>query len=573
MKQGPCLVWNAQVPPQRGRIGANDAQIGLDTTELRLAWESRSWAERPRRVYSAPLHHGIVMGMLKADLEAAGFELVETHISWVFLGEAEVFKVKRPVDVGFLDFTTLEKRREACDAEVRLNRRLAPDVYIDVVPITVDATGVHEIAGRGTVVDWAVHMHRLAIKSRADELLKAGLLQPAHIDELAVHIARFHESLSCDAETSRYGDVTTIRRNVRENFAQTRGSIGDYLSAEQASEIESWQVDVLGDEERFTARVETGRVRDGHGDLRLEHVYFGTDRSITIIDCIEFNERFRYGDICADIAFLSMDLAWHGRVDLAERFLARYARESNDYDLYSVVNFYESYRAFVRGKVAALLADDTEASTDARERARREARRYFLLALAYERPPLVPPRVVLVGGMIASGKSRTAATIGALLAAPVVSSDRTRKHLMGRGPTASMQSKAWSGAYSPSVTEAVYEEFWRLSDAIISSGRPVVLDASFRTAAMRATARRLAERHGVPFLLVECSAPRELILERLAARDRVGAHESDARTDVLEEFERRFEPIDELPPSEHFRLDTSRPREDAQKELEAIFGS
>jgi len=511
--------------------------------------------------------------MLKADLEAAGFELIETHISWVFLGEAEVFKVKRSVDLGFLDFTTLEKRREACDAEVRLNRRLAPEVYIGVVPITVDAAGVHEIAGQGAVVEWAVHMRRLALESRADELLEADLLEPRHIDELAAHITRFHEEAQCNAETSRHGAVATIRHNVKENFAQTRDSIGDYLTAQQAQEIEAWQLHVLGDQERFTARIEAGRVRDGHGDLRLEHVYFGADRSITIIDCIEFNERFRYGDVCADIAFLSMDLAWHGRVDLAERFLARYARESNDYDLYSVVNFYESYRAFVRGKVASLLADDTEASAEARERARREARRYFVLALAYERPPLVAPRVVAVGGMIASGKSSAAATVGALLAAPVVSSDRTRKHLMGRKPNVSMQSKPWAGAYSPSATAAVYEELWRLSDIVLSSGRPIVIDASFRTVAMRDAARRLADEHGVPFLLLECSAPREMILERLAGRERVGAHESDARTDVLAEFERSVEPIDELSSSEHLSLDTSQPLDATRRQLEAIFES
>jgi len=310
-----------------------------------------------------------VMGMLKADLEAAGFELIETHISWVFLGAADVFKVKRPVDLGFLDFTTLEKRREACDAEVRLNRRLAPEVYIDVVPITLNAEGVHEIAGRGTAVEWAVHMRRLPVERRADELLQAGRLEPRHVDLLASYVSRFHEGARCDTETSRHGDVVTIRHNVKENFDQTRTSIGDYLNPEQARQIEAWQLHVLEDEDRFTARVDAGRVRDGHGDLRLEHVYFGSDESITIIDCIEFNERFRYGDVAADIAFLSMDLAWHGRVDLAERFLARYARESNDYDLYSVVNFYESYRAFVRGKVASLLADDAEASTAARERA------------------------------------------------------------------------------------------------------------------------------------------------------------------------------------------------------------
>jgi hypothetical protein len=513
------------------------------------------------------------MGTLKTDLEAAGFELIETHISWVFLGEAEVFKVKRSVDLGFLDFTTLEKRREACNAEVRLNRRLAPKVYIGVVPITVDAEGVHEVAGQGAVVEWAVHMRRLAFEGRADELLQAGLLESRHIDELAKRISRFHEEARCSAETSLHGSVATIRSNVKENFAQTRGSIGDYLSAQQAHEIEAWQLRVLGDEMRFTARVEAGRVRDGHGDLRLEHVYFGSDRSITIIDCIEFNDRFRYGDVCADIAFLSMDLAWHGRVDLAERLLARYARESNDYELYSVVDFYESYRAFVRGKVASLLANDTEASAKARERARREARRYFLLALAYERPPLVRPRVVAVAGMIASGKSSAAATVGALLAAPVVSSDRTRKHLMGRKPNASMQSKPWAGAYSPSATAAVYEELWRLSDIVLSSGRPIVIDASLRTVAMRDAARRLADRHGVPFLLVECSAPHEVIRERLAARERVGAHESDARTDVLAEFERGFEPIVELTTSERVGLDTSQPPDETRRQLEAIFES
>jgi aminoglycoside phosphotransferase family enzyme/predicted kinase len=512
-----------------------------------------------------------VMGKLKADFEAAGFELIETHISWVFMGETEVLKVKRPVDLGFLDFTTLEKRRKACDAEVRLNQRLAPDVYIGVVPITVDPSGIHVIAGEGPVVEWAVHMRRLAVERRADELLQADLLEPTHIDELAAHVARFHAGARCDAETSRHGDVATIRRNVQENFQQTRSSIGDYLSPEQAREIEVWQLDTLGDESRFTARIDAGRVRDGHGDLRLEHVYFGADESITIIDCIEFSDRFRYADVCADIAFLSMDLAWHGRVDFAERFLARYARESNDYDLYSVVNFYESYRAFVRGKVASLLAADTEASMEARERARGEARRYFILALAYERPPLVPPRVGVVGGMIASGKSCAAETIGELLATPVLSSDRTRKRLMGRKPTDSMQSKAWSGAYSAQATEAVYGELWRLADIVLSSGRPVVIDASFRTAALRDAARCLADRHGVPFSLVECRAPREVIWERLSARESFGTHDSDARTDLLAEFEKHFEPIDELPPAQHLRLDTSRPRDETRRRLEKAF--
>ncbi len=511
------------------------------------------------------------MGTLKADLQATGLELIETHISWVFLGPRDVFKVKRPVDLGFLDFTTLDARRAACDAEVRLNRRLAADVYLGVVPITRDAKGMHAFGGAGEVVDYAVRMRRLRLDRRADQLLGVGSLGPADIDRLAEHIARFHAEARCDVETSRHGTVDRIRENVRENFSQTRDSIGDYLTTAQAREIETWQLSVLRDEPRFAARIEGGRVRDGHGDLRLEHVYFEEDGSIAIIDCIEFNDRFRFGDVCADIAFLSMDLAWQGRVELAERFLASYARISNDYELYSVVNFYESYRAFVRGKVATLLAEDAEASVDARERARQEARRYFMLSLAFERPPLMPPRIIVVAGMIASGKSRTAAVIGELLAAPVISSDRARKHMMQRRPGDSMESEPWAGPYSEDATKRVYEEMLRLADVVVGSGRPVVLDASFRTAAMRAAAKRLASERGVPFLLVECTAPRALVLQRLASREQLEEHESDARASLLDEFENRYEPIDELSPAEHLPIDTSRSKDENRARLEAIL--
>ncbi len=513
------------------------------------------------------------MGTLKADLEAAGLELIETHISWVFLGEREVFKVKRAVDLGFLDFTTPDKRRAACEAEIALNQRLAADVYLGVAPICIDAEGIHRIDGPGTVVDWAVRMRRLCDDDRADTLLRAGRLESSQVDALAARIAAFHAGARRDSETAAYGRPAAIRRNVEENFEQTRGSIEEYLNDAQAREIETWQLALLRDAARFDARVEAGRIRDGHGDLRLEHVYLRDDGSITVIDCIEFNERFRFGDVCADVAFLSMDLAWHGRVDLAERLLARYARESGDYDLYSVVDFYESYRAFVRGKVALLLASDPEASGPARERARREARRYFLLSLAYERPPLVPPKIVAVAGIIASGKSHVAEIAAAAMAAPVLGSDRLRKQRAGYGPTDSLRDDAWAGAYSPKASAHVYDELLRLADVIVSSGRPVVIDASFRSKTARRAFRDLASRHGIPFLMIECQAPREVLKGRLAARERAEHQESDARVDLLEEFERRFEPIVDLPQSEHVRLDTSKPAAETKARVEeALFG-
>ena len=497
------------------------------------------------------------------DLERSGLELIETHISRVFVGERQVWKVKKPVDFGFLDFTTLEKRRRACEAEVELNRRLAPDVYLGVVPITRAADGRHEIGGEGETVDWAVHMKRLPDADRADVRIAEGRLDAAQVERLAAHLAAFHARSRCDGETARFGTVEAIGRNVQENFEQTRETVEEYLAPEQAAEIEDWQDRFLAEHaSAFAARVETGRVRDGHGDLRLEHVYLDGDGPPIVVDCIEFNERFRYADVCADVAFLAMDLAWHRRVDLAERFLAAYAREADDYDLYPLVDFYESYRAYVRGKVATMAAADADAQEASRERAAAEARRYFLLALASERRPLLRPAVVAVGGLIAAGKSTVARRIAAELSAPVVDSDRTRKHLLGVEAEEKVEEPAWQGGYAPERTEEVYAEVLRRGAAVLTSGRPVVLDASFRTRRHRRAARRLADDHGVPFTFVECRAPVEVLRERLRRRAE-GASVSDGRLEILEDFVAGWEAVDDLAASQHLALDTQRPLEES----------
>ncbi len=280
-------------------------------------------------------------------------EVRETHISCVFLGDEQVFKIKKPVDLGFLDFRTIEARKRACDAEVTLNRRLAPDVYLGVVPVVRGRDGTFAFGGEGALVDWAVHMRRMPDTLRADVRLSEGRLDAASLDALARRLADFHREAPSSDEIGEYGLPAAIRTNVTENFAQARASIGEHLTPREAAEIEASQLEFLRrNEGLFEARVAAGRVRDGHGDLRLEHVYVGLDGALTVLDCIEFNERFRFADVCADVAFLAMDLAWHGRADLAERFLASYARASGDYDLYALVDFYESYRAYVRGKVS-----------------------------------------------------------------------------------------------------------------------------------------------------------------------------------------------------------------------------
>jgi predicted kinase len=354
---------------------------------------------------------------------------------------------------------------------------------------------------------------------------------------------------------------------VEENFEQARDGVEASLSKAEALEVREQQQRFLEEKKALLARrVGGGRVRDGHGDLRLEHVYFESDGPPTVIDCIEFNDRFRYADVCADIAFLSMDLRRLGRADLAEQFLAAYARESHDYELYELVDFYEGYRAYVRGKVASLLAADRGADLDAREHAMKQARSFFLLSLLEGRKPVLRPVLVAVGGFIASGKSTVSSRIGRLMSAPVIGADRTRKDLAGVQPTDPMHVEAWSGTYSEDFTEHVYAAVLRRAEHVLASGRSVILDASFRSRAMRDRARSLADEHGVPFIFVECRASVEECKRRLRERER-SPSVSDGRLAIFDDFIARFEQTTELSPKEHFVVDTTVSAEESLKPL------
>jgi aminoglycoside phosphotransferase family enzyme/predicted kinase len=487
-----------------------------------------------------------------------GVEVRETHVSIVFLGERDVYKVKKPVNLGFLDFRTAEQRRAACEAEVLLNARLAHGVYLGVVPVVCRLDGTFAFGGEGATVDWAVHMRRLPDASRADDLLSRGRLTPRDVEAVADRVALFHASARAGSEVDAYGAPEAISRNVVENFAQTRASLAAYLRADEAAEIERYQLSFLKREALFRRRIAQARIRDGHGDLRLEHVYFEDEGTLTIVDCIEFSDRFRFADVCSDLAFLAMDLAWHGRADLAERLLARYALVSGDYELYSVVDFYESYRAYVRGKVAGMLAADEQAEPSARQRARAEARRYFLLALAAPRRSLMSPILVCVGGVIASGKSTIAAAVAGELGAAVIEADRTRKEMVGVAHETHLTDPAWKGAYDLAFTGRVYEEVRRRAGVVLASGRPAVIDASFRSAAERAAVKRFALERGVPVRFIECAADPDVCRARLARRE---GGPSDGRLAVFDDFCARFEPFSELADAEHTVLDTSAPLE------------
>jgi uncharacterized protein len=496
-------------------------------------------------------------------------ELVETHISWVFLLQQDVFKVRKPVNLGFVDFSTLERRKDDCESEVRLNARLAPGVYLGVVAVWSLPSGALRVGGEvsGQIIDWAVHMRRLPEVQRADRLLEAGKLTRAHIVDVAQRIARFHAEQPTNDAIASFGTQSAIWRNVEENFSATQQTLTNYLDEAEAEELVLAQRSFIEQHRGLlTRRALAGKVRDTHGDLRLEHIYLQAGGKVTVLDCIEFSERFRFADVCADIAFLAMDLSRLGRTDLAELLLAAYAEASCDYELYELIDFYQSYRAFVRGKIAALIAEDGAAAAPTRSVAAREARRCFRLALAAERPAMLRPTLFAVGGVIAVGKSTVARQLGQLLPAPNVSADATRKELAGVAAMDPLHVPAWSGVYSPEFTERVYAEVLSRAACVLRSGRSVVIDATFRSAAKRKAARELAASLGANFRFVECVAPADVCRSRLAARAQ-GQSVSDGRVEIFDEFVASFEPASELAPAEHWVLDTTQASAGAVRQL------
>ncbi len=516
-----------------------------------------------------------LIARFERSLLARGFELIETHLSRVYLGPHDVYKLKRPVNLGFVDFRERDARKRACEAELELNRRLAPDVYLDVLCVWESDRGwLHAAPPPDSAQEheWLVHMRRLPDAQRADVLLARGEFGRADIDAIARMLVSFHGAARCDAHTSAFGSKARIAQNVEENFEQIAPNLDRYLRPEEQARLFAAQRDFLAQHgDWFARRRDEGRVRDGHGDLRLEHLYRRPDSGeFLAIDCIEFNERFRFADVCADLAFLVMDLAHHGRRDLAERLVLRYALESGDYALYRLLDFYVAYRATVRAKVTSILAADPEVNEATRTRAAAEARRYYLLALAAESPPLEPPFLIAMTGGMASGKSTVAEALGDARNVPVLIADRVRKELLGVPLTQPIHSAPFQGAYDQATSDRVYAELLARADHVLASGRGVILDASHRSRAHREATLALAQRHGVRGLFVECRCSDATAQERLRARAKAPSI-SDGRGELQKSFQRSIEPLD-LPDAVHCVVDTERPlAQNVEQVLNRLF--
>jgi len=497
-------------------------------------------------------------------------ELIQTHISYVFLAGDYVYKVKKPVDMGFLDYTTLEKRHFYCQEEVRLNRRLCSEVYLDVVTVSVQ-DGRVSLDGEGEVVDYAVKMKRLPEDRMMERLLLEGAVTGDMLQRLTGKLAAFHREAETGGYIDAFGSIETIAANWRENFEQAEPYIGRTLSRRQWQSVRDYVERFLRDEAwLFEQRVREGRIRDCHGDLRTNAVCF--EDGICVFDCIEFNERFRYSDVASDVAFLAMDVDFRGYPALSDEMVGLYLAQSLDTTLALVLHFYKCYRAFVRGKVDGFQIDQTEIPAEQREAAATASRSYFDLAEAYASHVASPALVTMVG-VTGSGKSYLANALASRLGAVVVSSDITRKRMAGIDPAQPQVEPLDQGIYSPQMTARTYDEMLRQAAPFLAKRKPVILDASYLRRQNRLDARVLAQRTGVRFLAVECLADESLVRERLQLRRSAVWSPSDGRWEVYQAQLERAEPLSELAGEELLTVDSASPLAKQLDRVEAFLRS
>ena len=504
-------------------------------------------------------------------------EVVQTHISAVFLAGDRAFKLKKPVDFGFLDFSTAERRAHFCREELRLNRRLAPDIYLGLAPVRFLADGAVEVGEPveepGRADELLVAMVRLPRERMMDRLLAEGGVDAADVERIGRLVASFHERAATGPGVDEHGTREAAGRLALENFDQTEGFRGRFFDADLHGTMRRRTAGFLESRGRlFEHRVRHGRIRDGHGDLHSPNICLLGDGRPVIYDCIEFSPAYRCGDVASEVAFLSMDLEWRGRPDLARAFVRAYLDHAGDRHLESLLPFYQSYRAMVRAKVSALTAAADEVDPQVREGSAEAARTLFALAERKTRG-LHPPTLVALAGLTGVGKSRLADELRHGAGLVPLETDRIRKHLAGLDPERPAPAAPGEGIYTAEMTRATYLALAREAAGRLEAGESALAVGTFTARWQREELRRVAAEHGVPFLLVLLDAPGEVVLERLRARQ---PGVSDGNEEVYRRMRASAEPPDELPDSELLRIDaTEEPERLAERvlaRLRAPFG-
>jgi aminoglycoside phosphotransferase family enzyme/predicted kinase len=446
-------------------------------------------------------------------------EVVETHASWVFLAGEFAYKVKKPVRLDFLDFSTLERRRAFCEEELRLNARTAPGLYLGVVPIT-GSVGAPVVGGTGPAIEYAVQMRRFAPSDVFDERARAGTLEAGQVDALALAVARFH------AEASR--GLRRAGTPALDNFATIRRLEGALAPGGALDALEDWtRAEGLALEEAFAQRGAQGFVRECHGDLHLGNIVLDRGRPVPF-DALEFDPGLRWIDVMGDVAFTVMDFHHFGLPAFAARFLNAYLEQTGDYAGLAVLRYYTVYRALVRAKVACIRAHQA-GGLQGRSAAREAFAVHLRLAERLRVP--APASLTIMHGLSGSGKTFASQALLEAQGAVRIRSDIERKREPGF-------------EYSPRGRDLVYARLEALARGLLAARYPVIVDATFLARSQRARFMQLARQAGAAFTIASCAAPEVVLRERLRLRARSGADVSDADARVLERQIDAQEPLE-----------------------------
>ncbi len=506
----------------------------------------------------AMARHTAMVAALRNHLRATTgrpVTLIQTHISSVLLAGEFAYKLKKPVALSFVDFSTLAARGRFCEEEIRLNRRTAPQLYLDVVRVT-GSESAPRLGGRVGAIDYAVRMRRFATRNLADRRARAGRLKAVHVDRLAAAVAAFHAQALPAPADSDYGAPEKVLRWARENFALCLLRLDDDGMRARLQKLAQWTEDEFGRRRQWLAdRRAGGFVRECHGDLHLANIVLIDDVPVPF-DGIEFNAELRFIDVASDVAFTFMDLIEHRLAPLAWRFLNQYLEASGDYALLGGLRFYAVYRALVRAKVSLIRAHQPDAGEA--ERARASAAFARDLALAERLAAPAQSLLLAVGGLSGSGKTTVAGLLLEHVGAVRVRSDVERKRLAGLPAGESAAAAFGVGLYAPAMTARTYERLQQVAATVLDAGYPVIVDAAMLKRSERDALRKLALRLGAGYRCVWCEAKPSTLRARISRRQARGRDASDATLAVLE---KQFA-LAELPANDEqaLRFDTGMPR-------------
>ncbi|MGD8936479.1 MAG: AAA family ATPase [Thiogranum sp.] len=500
----------------------------------------------------------LIAGLLRPDAyhhPTRGIRLVETHCAWVLLTGEFAYKVKKPVDFGFLDFSTLEKRHFYCAEEVRLNRRFAPQIYLGVTGI--GGTAQHPVVGDdGPPFEYAVRMRQFDADGLLSRLAAARRLKQEHIDQLIETVASFHRSADHAPPDSDFGRPDQIHHWVSENFAHIRPSLRHAPDIARLERIRQWS-----DNERarldapLRRRRSEGFIRECHGDLHLGNITL-IDGRVTPFDCIEFNPALRWIDVMSEVAFLTMDLDDRGYAPFGSRFLNGYLQSGGDYAGLEVLRYYRVYRALVRAKVAILRRGQAQPDSDAHRRAGAEYDQYMQLAEQYIAP--ARPVLSITHGLSGSGKSTLARALCERSGMIQIRSDVERKRMAGMAAADRSHSDTGAGLYTQGQTELTYRRLADLARLTLQAGYSVVADATFLDRTQRAAFAALARELQAAFIIVHCDASDNELKRRIVAREAGGQDASEADLEVLSAQRLVSEPLSAEEMTHTVNIDTER---------------